>query len=598
MPRLIAIGPKDQRVRHSLRPERTVRVGRAPSYRDKAETAPLVKALEVFTIPFDSLISRNHADLRWQQGRLHVEHLEQGRNPIFFKGEPQNKFSLAMGDHFVIGETTFRLVEDRVSVSEEEPTPVDVVGYTVADLKNAHYRDADERLEVLSHLPNVLRSAANDEELFSRLTLLLMEGIPEADAVAIVRVVKSDEEREPAVEICHWDSHDASTTSFQPSRRLILDAIDNRRHSVRSIWSAGAKPALNHTISDSLDWAFCTPVPGEACVGWGLYVSGTGTQTDLRPDLKFTELVADLLGAVRDSQQLQHNQSVLGRFFSPVTLPILSSPEGEKALAPRQTQVTVLFCDLRGFSRQAEQAKGDLLGLLQRVSHALDVMTDCIHSHQGVIGDFQGDAALAFWGWPLDSEDSVVQACRAALDIRMRFAEAAKKSGDPLADFQCGVGIASGIAVAGRLGTAGKFKIDVFGPVVNLASRLEGITKQLRVPILLDENTLGLVEETGKDTSLRFRRLARLRPFGMDQAVTVAELLPPEGEPDVLTNEHLSQYEAALEAFNTGNWDEAFALLHEVPHWDQGADFLTSHILLHKRQPPPDWDGIITLDSK
>ena len=47
-----------------------------------------------------------------------------------------------------------------------------------------------------------------------------------------------------------------------------------------------------------------------------------------------------------------------------------------------------------------------------------------------------------------------------------------------------------------------------------------------------------------------------------------------------------------------GNWDEAFALLHAVPHWDQGADFLTSHILLHKRQPPPDWDGVINLDSK
>ena len=268
---------------------------------------------------------------------------------------------------------------------------------------------------------------------------------------------------------------------------------------MRSIWSAGAEHALDHTISDSLDWAFCTPVPGDACAGWGFYVRASAgaarpNRSATRPQIHRAGGRPTGSGSGLPTPPAQ--QSVLGRFFSPVTLPILSSPEGEKALAPRQTQVTVLFCDLRGFSRQAEQSKGDLLGLLHRVSHALDVMTDCIHSHQGVIGDFQGDAALAFWGWPLDSEDSVVQACRAALDIRMKFAEAAKRSGDPLADFRCGIGIASGIAVAGRLGTSGKFKIDVFGPVVNLASRLEGITKQLRVPLLLDDNTVAPRQQT------------------------------------------------------------------------------------------------------
>jgi adenylate cyclase len=78
----------------------------------------------------------------------------------------------------------------------------------------------------------------------------------------------------------------------------------------------------------------------------------------------------------------------------------------------------------------------------------------------------------------------------------------------------------------------------------------------------------------------------------------VSELLPPTGEPDVLSDEHLGQYESALDAFNEGDWDKAFALLHGVPHWDQGADFLTSHILRHQRQPPPGWDGVIQLESK
>ena len=78
----------------------------------------------------------------------------------------------------------------------------------------------------------------------------------------------------------------------------------------------------------------------------------------------------------------------------------------------------------------------------------------------------------------------------------------------------------------------------------------------------------------------------------------VSELLPLAGGPDVLSDEHLEQYESALAAFNDGDWEKAFALLHDVPHWDVGADFLTSHILHHQRQPPADWQGTIQLESK
>ena len=151
--------------------------------------------------------------------------------------------------------------------------------------------------------------------------------------------------------------------------------------------------------------------------------------------------------------------------------------------------------------------------------------------------------------------------------------------------------------MAGRLGSKARFKIDVFGPVVNLASRLEGITKKLRVPILIDEAT---VHELGADLGgVRLRRLARLRPYGMAQPVTVSEVLPPPGEEDdVLSDADVERYEAALQAFDEGRWDDAFAELHAVPHWDRGKDFLTSHILEHQREPPPGWDGIIQMASK
>jgi adenylate cyclase len=588
MPKLVARGPGSEEKRCRLRPERAVRLGRRPS-RDGTD-------VDAFEIPWEAKLSRNQADLRWGRGRLEVERLADAKNPLFFKGEEKKSFSMALGEHFVVGETSFTLADDRVSVASDDPTPVEIVGYTMAEIRETRYRDPDLRIEVLATLPDVLRRAASDEELFSRLVLLLFSAIPDAGAAAIVRVYGPDRR----VEVFYWDSRTATPNEFKPSKRLIVDAVEHRRQSVRSLWSGTSENVPEYTIAESLDWAFCTPVPGEACAGWGIYVAGKSgdRRVDLRPDVKFTELVADLLGAMRDFRSLQRQQATLGRFFSPVTLPMLSSAEGEKALEPRQTEVTVLFCDLRGFSREAEKSRDDLMGLLNRVSRALDVMTKCIHSHQGVIGDFQGDAALAFWGWPLDDGTSAVQACRAAVEIRERFAAAGASSSDPLSGFRCGIGIATGEAVAGKLGTSGQFKIDVFGPVVNLASRLEGITKQLRVPILADENTVARVKASKGGSDLRFRRLARLRPYGMDLALTVSELLPKGGEPNLLDDGGVALYEKALDAFVCGDWSRAFALLHEVPPWDQGKDFLTSHILSHRREPPPGWDGVIGLESK
>ncbi|HSF17840.1 MAG TPA: adenylate/guanylate cyclase domain-containing protein [Vicinamibacteria bacterium] len=582
MPKLVAHGPGNEEGSFIVRADRQIRLGRQPTGG---------KSIDPFTIAWETSLSRNHADLRWAEGKLEVSRVSGSKNPVFFKGTARERFSMELGEHFVIGTTTFSLIEDRVDVGHEDPTPLETVSFTMAEIKSTRYRDADDRIAVLASIPEVLRRASSDEDLFSRLVLLLLEGIAAAQAVGIVRVVPDTE----AIEIFHWDTRKAGP-ELKPSQRLILEAIKDRRQSVRSIWGGAADRSPAYTMADAIDWAYCTPVPGAACAGWGIYVVGTAGDTgfDLRPDVKFTELVADLLGAMRDFQSLERQQTALGRFFSPVTLPILASPEGEKALEPRQTEVTVLFCDLRGFSREAERSRDDLMGLLHRVSRALDVMTKCIHSHRGVIGDFQGDAALAFWGWPLDDETDALEACRAAVEIRQRFANAAERKGDPLSGFRCGIGIATGEAVAGRLGTAGQFKIDVFGPVVNLASRLEGFTKTLRVPILVDERTV----ERLCEGDVRFRRLVRVKPYGMDRPVTVSELLPKGEEPNLLNEASVRQYEKALDAFVEGRWDESFTLLHEVPPWDHGKDFLTSYILKFQRQPPPGWDGVIALTSK
>jgi len=297
-------------------------------------------------------------------------------------------------------------------------------------------------------------------------------------------------------------------------------------------------------------------------------------------------------------RSLQQTRVTLRQFLSPVVVDALVGHDPEQVLTPRETDVSVLFCDLRGFSRRSEQEASDLLGLLKRVSGALGVMTHHILDQGGVVGDFHGDAAMGFWGWPLRQDSWVERAARAALNIRAAFAIAAARPDHPLADFRIGIGLATGRAVAGKIGTVDQVKVTVFGPVVNVASRLESMTRALHAPILVDAATAQHIRQSVPATVARLRRVARVRPYGMITAVDVHELLPPEPDFPVLSDQHIACYESALDALEAGNWERAFEQLHAVPAEDRVKDFLTMYIVQNNRIPPPDWNGVIPLARK
>jgi len=574
------------------------------------ETVVLGRGEEVWSIPWDKAVSRRHAELTWQSGRLRVHRLPTCRNPLFFRGKEDNNFDLNPGEFFVVGRTTLSLRAVGFDSTPDSKAVVQSRTIRAGELEHIPFRDAPLRIDVLRRLPNVISSAPDDRELLQQLVTLLLAGIPRAGVVAVVAATPGDGAGTP-VQVLHWDHRPAAGDSFRPSHRLVLDALQRQRDTVVHVWpTGGTGQTQQYTLQGNFDWAFCTPVRGEACQGWGLYVAGqlegdaTATlmapwsTNELRDDLKFAELVAAIVSALRHTQWLQRRQAVLSHFFSPAMLPVLTGTDPEKALKPRQAEVTVLFCDLRGFARKVETASADLFALLERVSRALGVMTKSILENQGVIADFQGDAAMGFWGWPEEQPNRVALACRAALGIRTLFEEFARQSDHPLAGFQAGIGIATGVAVAGQIGPPDQAKVTVFGPVVNLASRLEGMTKLLRVPILLDETTARQAPLQLPTTEARCRRLALVRPFGLETAVQVTELLPPAGPNALLTDEHLKHYEIALDAFLKGDWALAYEELHLVSPQDHGKDVLLGQILRYDHTPPPGWNGVILLESK
>ncbi|HLA85490.1 MAG TPA: adenylate/guanylate cyclase domain-containing protein [Thermoguttaceae bacterium] len=607
MPDLIAQGEESQERWRRALPE--------------GETIVLGRAAGVWATPWDTHVSRRHAEMTLRGDRLDVKRMPSARNPIFFQGKEVDQFTVRPGGHFVIGGTTFTLVDQHVAVTSDDPQLLRQQTYSANYLKQLPFRNPDRRIEALSRLPRIISGAAGEGELCVRLVSVLLAGVPRAQAVAVVAVaepVGESDERRPAVEVLHWDQRLSNSGDFQPSQRLIVESL-RQGQSVLHVWTGGAAGSVSNnsasfTASGNIDWAFCVPVvesskSAASGAAWAIYVggrfdvellpgSGPSDPDDIREDMKFTELVASTLSSLRQMRRLERQHANLGQFFSPVVIDTLAGEDPEVVLAPRECRVSVLFCDLRGFSRHTERHAENLMGVLERVSQALGVMTRRILDQGGVVGDFQGDAAMGFWGWPLAREDDVARTCRAALAIRGQFESAAQQADSPLAGFHAGIGIATGTAVAGKIGTVDQVKVTVFGPVVNLASRLEGMTKILRASILLDEDTARAVRERVPAEVARVRRLAVVLPYGLDTPMEVSELLPPAAECPQLTDEHLALYESALDAFLARRWSEALQLLHHVPTDDLVTDFLTVYIAKHNRVAPRDFDGVIALETK
>jgi adenylate cyclase len=567
----------------------TLRIGRRPQ--------------SGFEITWDQKISRDHADLVWNGRMLSVVCLDAARNPIQLDGEVARQILVPIGRSFIIGETEFLLqndVDEQISFHSESATERT---FRQKALEEFRFRDANEQIELLSSLPRIMDDSPEDEQFAARLVELLIEGVPRADAAAVVQYELTEDDAETVSDLSDRPSMMRVATrvefmgAFRPSRTLILSTLQ-KRESTSHLWdeAPGAGGAGEFTISEGLNWAFCTPILADSCRGWSLYVSGREavTHEELGGDLRFAELMAQFIGSVRQMRVLQDQKTQFSSFFSPSVVESLTGKT--VSLDPQERDISVLFCDVRGFSLKVEQFADDLHSLLRCVKEALAVMANGILDAEGTIADFQGDAALGFWGWPLKLDEGPMQACRAALAILEAF-RTGNHPGGLLEGFSVGIGIAHGNALAGQIGTPRQAKVGVFGPIVNQGARLETMTKQYGVQICVDEVTADFCRQFLKPEEGRLRKLARVRPKGMSEPMTVSELLPPAGTADAPDDEQLAEFEAAVEDVITGRWDEALSKLQSQPRGGP-RQFLEDRMAEHGNTPPENWDGAFSLAKK
>jgi adenylate cyclase len=234
------------------------------------------------------------------------------------------------------------------------------------------------------------------------------------------------------------------------------------------------------------------------------------------------------------------------QFFTPELARYLA--DQPDLLEGRDAEVTLLFCDIRGFSRIAER-----MGPAQTihwVSEVLESLSECVLARRGVLVNYMGDELLAMWGAPEKQEDHARLACRAALEMRARLPELNTRwqetVGEPI---RIGIGINTGMACVGNMGSKRKFVYGPQGDTVNLASRVQGATRYLRSPILITGSTRERL-----DAEFSARRLCQVRVVNIARPVDLWELRTAD-EPGWPALKRA--YEEALAEFEKRNFSAA-----------------------------------------
>jgi len=307
-----------------------------------------------------------------------------------------------------------------------------------------------------------------------------------------------------------------------------------------------------------------------------------------------------LVGLYRVLVEEQEKRKVRGAFqqyVSPeVIRRLLSDPQLVK---PRKTEVTVLFSDVRGFTSISESL--DAQELADLLNAYLTQMTRIVFQHQGTLDKYIGDAVMAIWGAPFDEPGHAIRCCEAATEMLTALAEMKEEwraRGKPVLDI--GIGINTGIASVGNMGSALRYGYTAMGDAVNLASRLEGLNKEYGTRIIISESTRS--ELDGSQSLIR--ELDMIRVKGKLQPVTIYEILPGDitSQAGKEIAELLELFGRGREAYKERRWAIAKKIFDDILHrWpDDGPArvFLERSEEYLVEEPAADWDGVYVMKHK
>jgi adenylate cyclase len=328
------------------------------------------------------------------------------------------------------------------------------------------------------------------------------------------------------------------------------------------------------------------------------------------PLLSTTAIYLTLIFAsfVREQAQRRQIRSAFGQYLSPALVEQLAQSPEKLVLGGEEREMTIMFSDVRGFTTISESYKSDPQGLTALMNRFLTPLTNAILARKGTIDKYMGDAIMAFWNAPLDDKEHQINACEAALDMLERIDALnkereieARNGGHRYIPINVGVGLNTGVCVVGNMGSNLRFDYSVLGDSVNLASRLEGQSKEYGFPIIAGSRTALAVKDKFAILELDFIMVKGKKEPEVIYAIAGREDIAQSGAFQRLRNLTIEM----LACYRSRNWEGALSAI-ERGRRTEGADALEllydlyeARIRGYQENPPSeDWNGAYALLTK
>jgi len=328
------------------------------------------------------------------------------------------------------------------------------------------------------------------------------------------------------------------------------------------------------------------------------------------PLLSTTAIYLTLIFAsfVREQAQRRQIRSAFSQYLSPALVEQLAQSPEKLVLGGEERELTIMFSDVRGFTTISESYKHDPQGLTALMNRFLTPLTNAILARKGYIDKYMGDAIMAFWNAPLDDREHQVNACNAALDMLERIdvlngqrEVEAKEGGHAFVPINVGVGLNTGACTVGNMGSDVKFNYSVLGDSVNLASRLEGQSKEYGFPIIVGSKTALAVKEKFAILELDFIMVKGKKEPEVIYAIAGREDIAQSGRFQRLRNLTIEM----LACYRSRDWEDALAAIERGRRTDDAHalellyNLYEARIRGYQENPPAeDWNGAFALLTK
>jgi adenylate cyclase len=305
-------------------------------------------------------------------------------------------------------------------------------------------------------------------------------------------------------------------------------------------------------------------------------------------------MTATLYNYRTEGSQKRFIKSAFSQYLSPTVIEQLLANPDQLKLGGERREISILFSDIQGFSTISERL--DPTTLTELLNNYLSFMTNIILDSGGTIDKYEGDAIIAFWNAPLSYADHAARALGAAMECQRALAEQQsfyeEKYGTRLITR---IGLNTGFAVVGNMGSDRRFNYTMLGDSVNLAARLEGLNKQFGTFLMCTEKTFNDAKGAGSDAEFFGRKLASVAVVGKREPATVYEPLTRQVFEERAAI--LKKFDEGRDMFYEGRFEEAGRLFEEIVDEDRPAYFYKEQCRYYIERPG-EWKGFWQATSK